>query len=504
MAPPEANLLLVPPDTRPPTLDFPVRLAEAAGFQVAVPPRDALPLFNQPGDRDLLVEWLREQAAGASILILSLETLCLGGVIPARRVTDEPVATVKRLELIPELKKLNPKLRILAGGVIVRVARDDDPFEEKPYYGEYGHDLRSYSEALDRYHRLRTRDDERRLQRAVAKVPSDILDDWLDTRRRNHEIHLRALELIDANSINHLCLTLDDTSEYGLAARDRRALEARTDDLALWDRVDIYPGADEVPVTLLARAVQDRATQVRVRYSGVAGSTAELLYEDRRAGELVKAHLRAAGCALAEPRDEADLVLAVNTPGSAQSHEQPDYLTVDTPARHLPEFVDFMVAAMQANVPLTLADIAYPNGAEVRLLQLMKPRVPLAKLAGYSGWNTAANTLGSAIAMGVVSKAMRDPAAWTEVLFNRLVDDYLYQARVRSEVDESLQYPSPFDLGSKKQAAEVLIEQRLRPLALELWSEQFAATGLELAWREPHLAWSRLFTGVFPFRVSSR
>ncbi len=497
------KLLLVPPDTRPPTYSFPVGLARAAGVEVATPPPAALNYLNRPGDFAALKTWLEEQVLSADILIISLETLTLGGMIPARIVDTLLETALERLELLQDLKRTNPGLEILAGGVVVRVAFDNDPLEEKPYYGEHGPALRLYSEAFDRFERHGTPEDETRLQRALAAAPSNILDNWLATRRRNHQLHLRALELVHANVIDHLCLTLDDTSTYGLAAHDRRGLEAKTDALGLWPKVDIYPGADEVPVTLLARALQDTPTKVFVRYSSTLGAAAELLYEDRPAGELVKAHVRAAGCVAVDTPAEADLVLAVNTPATRQAGTQPDFATVDTPARHLPEFVDFVAHRLEEGLPVTVADIAYANGAERRLMALLDD-LPLNELAGFSAWNTAGNTLGGALAMGMVAGRVQNRAVWIETLFNHFVDDYLYQGRVRELVRQQLHNPSPFDLGEQTTEAERLMGKFIEPSALELWEKHFAEEGLKLVWKPPTLAWPRLFTGVFPFTVEQK
>ena len=494
------KLLFIPPDTRPPTLDLPVALAQAVGLNVAVPPAEALPYLNQPGNLAVLAEWLESAAEHADTLIVCLETLTLGGMIPARRVDDSLDAALGRLELLPHLKTRFPTLTILAHGVIVRVAHGDDPIEEKPYYGRYGPDLRRYSEAFDRYARHPDTQLKIKLEQAAGAIPPNSLSNWLATRRRNHALHLRALDLAHAGTIEHLCLTLDDTSPYGLAAVDRRALEARTDALELWPKVDIYPGADEVPVTLLARILSPEPTPVFVRYSGTLGAAAGLKYEDRPAGELVKAQLRAAGCYAVEMPQEAAFILAVNTPGRSQSEPQPDLETVDTADRHLPEFVDFIGRMLGASKTVSVADIAYPNGAETRFFRMLQT-LPLESLAGFSAWNTAGNTLGSAVALGVAAAKVEDHARWTELRFNRLVDDALYQGAVRAELYELLDHPSPFDLGAQHAEAEKELNELLEPPAKALWDAHFAETGYRLEWHPPTLPWPRLFTGRFPFTV---
>ncbi|GGO18092.1 DUF4127 family protein [Deinococcus humi] len=499
--PSSARVLLIPPDTRPQTLELPAQLAVMTGATVRVPPEGALPAFFTPGNTALLRDWLLQEAGQADIVIVCLETLCLGGMIPARRVSDPLETALGRLAVLREVKRQVPGLQILAFGVIVRVAHDNDPHEEKPYYGQWGRELRAYSSAFDRH--ARHGDAEAgALETARAALPPEILADWTGTRERNRALHLAALDLLSEGVLTHLCLTLDDTTPYGLAAFDRRMLEARADELGVWSRLDIYPGADEVPCALLARALAPQAARVWVRYSGLGGAGAELIYEDRPAGELVRAHLRAAGCVLADTPAEADFVLAVNTPGTRQANRQPDFATVDTPHRHLPAFVDTLQEALEAGQTVSLADIAYPNGAERRLWALIQG-LPLNRLAGFSAWNTAGNTLGTAIAFGKLMAHVMDPAAHAEALFARMVDDALYQAFARAEVRDFLDNPSPFDLGEARTVAETQLRELMTPQIKALWERHFADSGLALEVGAAHLAWPRLFTGVFPLRVHS-
>lgn len=498
------RLLLVPPDTRPPTLDLPAALGRMTGAVVDVPPAEALPHFFNPGDTVALATWLREKAGQADALVLCLETLCLGGMIPARRVSDPLETALERLEVLRELHRSFPDLKLYAFGVVVRVAHDNDPHEEKPYYGDWGRELRAYSTAFDR-HARHGEAERAALDAARAAVPAEILADWLGTRERNRTLHLAALDLLAEGVLTHLCVTLDDTSEYGLAAYDRRMLEARADELGVWERFDTYPGADEVPCALVTRALREGLPPARawVRYSGTLGAGAELIYEDRPAGELVLAHLRAAGCVLADSVQDADFVLAVNTPGLRQANVQPDLATVDTPHRHLPAFVDTLRRDVAAGRAVSLADIAYPNGAERRLWGLLRG-FPLARLAGYSAWNTAGNTLGSAVAFGALAPLVTDQAEHVGALFSRLVDDALYQAFVRSEVRAALDKPSPFDLGEQREQAEQELAARMEPRMRQLWQEQFADLPFTLRADPARLAWPRLFTGVFPLRVEAK
>ncbi len=109
------------------------------------------------------------------------------------------------------------------------------------------------------------------------------------------------------------------------------------------------------------------------RVTEAALGAAGLLYEDRPAGELVKAQLRAAGCYGVETPGEAAFVLAVNTPGRTQREPAPDTDSVETADRHLPEFVDFIGRMLGAGKRVSVADIAYSNGAEARFFRMLQP-----------------------------------------------------------------------------------------------------------------------------------
>lgn len=82
------------------------------------------------------------------------------------------------------------------------------------------------------------------------------------------------------------------------------------------------------------------------------------------------------------------------------------------------------------------------------------------------------------------------------------MDDFIYQSGVRRQVWEALPKPDPFDLGEQKALAEAEIEARVRPLAEQIFAAHFAPKlNAKLEWGGSSLAWNRLFTGVFKFRL---
>ena len=87
------------------------------------------------------------------------------------------------------------------------------------------------------------------------------------------------------------------------------------------------------------------------------------------------------------------------------------------------------------------ADVAYANGADLKLVPLLKREVALEKLDGYAAWNTAGNTLGTVVAHAAVRFLAREAGlglgselAHLEFLLLRFADDWGYQGVVRTEL----------------------------------------------------------------------
>ena len=138
-----------------------------------------------------------------------------------------------------------------------------------------------------------------------------------------------------------------------------------------------------------------------------------------------------------------------------------------------------------------------------------------ARLTAYGGWNTAGNTLGTVLAHAVLRILARqygdDPEqtrAHYEFLFLRLLDDYFYQARLRSQImlEDLPAYglmPSMERLPSPAvEKVEKRVQERLSLAASEL-EQLFIAAGVVRAVEvgHIHLPWKRLFEVGFDLSV---
>ncbi len=83
------------------------------------------------------------------------------------------------------------------------------------------------------------------------------------------------------------------------------------------DKVLMYPGADEVELTLLARmlnVLDGRQPKVYVKYTSEMATNIIPLYEGCTLANTVKYHILSAGCLATESYESADIVLFMTAP----------------------------------------------------------------------------------------------------------------------------------------------------------------------------------------------
>ncbi|MBV9972319.1 MAG: DUF4127 family protein, partial [Candidatus Eremiobacteraeota bacterium] len=92
------ELVLVPIDDRPVTLQLPQMVGAIAGANVLVPPRAMLGRFLSPGDPAGIAQWLQSSATqGADAFVLSTDMLAYGGLIASRAPYTPQTVAISRL-----------------------------------------------------------------------------------------------------------------------------------------------------------------------------------------------------------------------------------------------------------------------------------------------------------------------------------------------------------------------------------------------------------------------
>ncbi len=432
------HLALIPLDERPVNMRYPYMIAQIADAVLRLPPPDLLSRKRTPADRAALAEWLANTAPSCDALIVSLDMLAYGGLIASRTTNDSALSC---LSVLDRLRALPLSCTTYAFNVITRLPDANDSIEEPDYWATYGKRLHRYSQLM---HRAAEGEAVAEALAALhGEIPETHRTDFLQRRLRNHQVNLAALDLAVHGAFDLLVISSDDTSPYGLGSQEKAWLSLWRERLALGDSVLMYPGADEIGCVLTVRALlRDSAPpRFHVHYAIEADKQRVAPYEDGAVSLTVERQIRALGGLIADSEPEADFIVAVNPPSriGAELDFSPDAYAAEQAYRAAPmaAFAAQIAAWLRAGQRVILCDVAYPNGSDPFLMARLFEGIDVTQLAAYGAWNTAGNTIGTALAQGVASTMIRTPKqaqAQQRFLAHRFVEDYLYQQGVRAEV----------------------------------------------------------------------
>ena len=434
------NIGLLPLDERPVNTRYPRLVAQIGGAQLHLPPSAALSCFRRPADIPALLAWLDEITPRLDALIASFEMLGSGGLI-ASRISHEPAgAVLARLQAVSQLKQRRPALPVVGFNLISRVSNANSAIEEPEYWAQHGQRLYRYSQLLDRQESGQEVGQE--LSHLRAALPIQAVNDFIQRRLRNHTINLAALHMLSRSELDLLVLSSDDTSPYGLPSSEKRALAAWASRLGLGERLLMYPGADEVGSVLTARLLNQQAGVApgfEVFYALPGGEAITAPYEDGPVALTVERQIRAVGGHIvAGQAERADFWLAVNPPVPRRSEWHPDFAHQERQERlpFLQQLARQVSSRLQQGQAVVVADVAYPNGADPVLVEVLFEQVDVSRLAAYGAWNTAGNTIGVALAQACASRlavSAEQKAAQQCFLLHRFLEDWGYQQVVRSQ-----------------------------------------------------------------------
>lgn len=403
------NIAFVPIDNRPVCYTLPAQIcAMNNNINLFMPKRELLGGLTKYADVDGIFQWL-ETLENIDAFVICLDTIAYGGLISSRRTPDTFEEIKTRVE---KLKRIIDGKKVYAFSSIMRISNNNVNEEEKEYWNLWGKKIFEYSYNLDKLGTVEN-----------TEIPAEILEDYLATRKRNFEINKLYLDW----GIDTLIFSKDDCAQYGLNVREARELER----LGGFTKT----GADEIPLTLLVRAVSQglknqNGTTLSMKVAPVflAPECKDLIsnYEDVSIEKSVLGQLELAGCEVCDA-DDADILLYVN---NFEDHQGEIVMKVDTKP--------FSKTWQKPDKPYMIADVRFANGADNAFVkQLFKVGFD-DNFYGYSAWNTSANTLGSLICGAIVR--------WTNKTFNaqekegfkklqvtRFLDDWAYQANVRQK-----------------------------------------------------------------------
>jgi hypothetical protein len=466
------KVLLIPLDDRPPCLQFPVKMGLIGDVEIVTPPRDILGRFTKAGQPEELMQWaLQQKLTSFDAAIISMDMLAFGGLVASRVHETAFEKALVYLELITEIRQNAPQIKIYGSSVIMRLAPTGDGKNE------------AYREKLARWATI-SADKKGAIETAKLEleIPSEALANYKKARERNLKVNLLAIDLVKKEVFDYLILSQDDAQPKGVHIKDRETLIDYAQQNNLTEKVAIQPGADEVSMLLLARSLTDKThyhPKVKAIYSTEKVAQQVMPYEDRPLSKTVSFHLKAVGAEEVFDETQADILFYVFASrfdeGRSKSFAEEIIQTIKT----------------QPKKGIIIADVD-PKGAvqggDTTFTEALKAQHIFSKIYGYACWNTAGNTIGTALPHGIIygvskniftknkKRARRTEGAQTWFMLNRLLDDYTYHSIIRPKMLKEIK-------DNKWNAFRLTDEQTtvikaacltsLEPMALELAANYF-------------------------------
>lgn len=477
-----SQILLIPLDDRPVCRQLPAQIAGMAGWQVAQPPRELLGGFDLPGDPDRILDWLERQPEPEAVVV-SLDMVGYGGLVASREGVSSASVLQKRLVRLHGLLDRWPDAQKTIFGTVMRVSLTSRPSNEP------------WRDGFLKFVTLRARNvlDADRKSSLLKQIPSWAISDYDRARSQHHELNLRAIDRMQPGGIE-LLFGQDDAGVHGPHVAEAAELKEAGKRLA-HGQVQVIQGVDQLASLLVSRVLvraSGKIPTVRIAWSNENGLDRAAPYEAEPLRQAIEGQVRAAG--LRVVRSDGEGVLAVQSPNSTRGE-----------TLRLVESIEESLRNGRA-VAAASADLGSEGVSDIALPSQLLHRGLLQRLASFSAWNTASNSVGTAVAGLGAELASDDSLTPAEIsarrdhLFSRLLYDWIYHVELRPKVfaltkqmgesrdrltRSGKDRMEPWLQERMEQEAEWLLENYLRPSASDpkLWSLQ--SLRAELPWSRP-------------------
>lgn len=502
------KILFVPVDDRPITFKQTVDVLEQAGYEMILPPKNYFDRFGNEESPDKILTWLEENAPLADAAVISADAILYGGLIPSRKHEFSTDVLNARIERFKALRAKNPNLKIYVICSLMRAPHEGTAgsVEEPDYYARYGKDIFTVTSLADKEETVGlTSGEYAAMNQMLANIPAEIFNDWYERRQKNLAATKKIIDLTNEGIVSYLIVGRDDHWPFSQTHRESKELIAYANNENIpATKFQMLSGIDEFGLLLLTRAVDDLRgdiPKVYVDYNKGTGADTLPTYSDETVGVAIASELMIANGAIVNNPAAADLVLLVNTDPygetfhshNALPNQRNEYFDYNAPREGTIYFADMVERYVNEGYPVCVADITFANGSDNALMNILRERGLLFKLQAYAGWNTANNSLGFVLGTGILSRHMTQEAK-DKILAERYLDDWAYQANVRTTVGDWIFYniPNGAEFYSGFGGKNIEIEEKITALMRE-----FAAKNLPpyefLRDFTVTCAWNRMF-----------
>jgi len=404
-----------------------------ANVDVRLPEYTTLGRFTTPGSPSAILRWLQDQNyRDVKAVVVSADMIAYGGLIASRTDDTSKKVAVERLQELAAIRAEHPEVKFYVFSSIMRLI----PTATKS--------TAAWRALLGRYEELKSRsltDKEPSFLADMAllrkEVPPIQIKRYEQTRARNLQINGELIRMVADGDFDYLAFGQDDARLYGPHVPETARLKQVAAEKDVEGQVYFCEGIDQHSNVLLSRALMklnDWKPKIKIVYSDDRDRFNYANFECKTIERSLRDQIIASGAEPSEETGPYDYALYVNTP--ARRPEQ------------FRQFLDDLNNEIEQGFPVAVADINLANDgtADPQLFTYLSQDDRMTKLLSFAGWNTAGNTMGTAIPAANIYLLSRrlnvDPLerelARREFLLHRFVNDYAYHKFVRPQAYEMI------------------------------------------------------------------
>lgn len=494
------KVLLVPLDSRPPCGQLVADNGRTAGIEIILPPSETMDFYTLPGDTSKIRTWLYNEIMHCDEAIISIDQLLYGGLIASRNkpIKDEDIVALA--DYLKKLHKDNPNIKLHAFSILPRMNPPDfvERYQDRKK-------LMEWSRLVHKYDDKPLSDTAEKIQRLEEEIPPEQIKAYTEIYNRNLRLNCLLASLTADGTLEDLTFGQDDGEVYSLPnLKLKEFMHYLHKNQIPTDKLAFLHGADEVALSILTNIIsRSNSFKVYVDYSSEKAVTEVMPYmaicNQDTAHERLKFHHNF----IVSTPEEADYILFI----SATDEETMDRRRYNA---------EKLLSYQQKGKPVALVDLSKSFIAPEALLPiLIKESFPVNSLIAYAGWNTASNSIGTAISQAeIYLTALGQGVEQDKVIYsnltnlnNRICEDYYYLKDVIDLVNSNLKkkgYSNVYDLDLEhnyKWAVDMMdasMKQRLiqyktsSAFTKSFWLQntEYAVTDLEIS---SYFPWPRTF-----------
>ncbi len=453
------NIAYIPLDNRPVNKDRVEYLAASAGFNLYIPDetlyRTALdnmtpnPDGSTIGNRKELLKWLKSVEDECEYFVISLDQLISGGLVGSRYLSNTDLTF--EMEVADYLIQLAEKKHLILFDTVMRLAST---------VGYQGYQMNEYN-ALRAYGKVarKTLSGEQLTvdniisgyrydangREISVSVSAQKLNDYLASRARK----LKIIDYLLSNAVDdieRIYIGVDDSSpETTIQTNEINYITSLGG-----DNLTLFAGADELGLMGIAAVATDvyGEAECKVTYFGEGKNWAADSFDTSTLSDCIEKHFSSIG-ATSDSNDQNALQVLVLTRSNNTSKYAGELMkkAADNIAKGIPTCI---IDASSTNRDL-------PN-------KVLDTNYDIAKLLGYSNWNTVANATGislsNAVARyvylknGVVTSESND--AFLKTLTFSLIKDISYKNKGITNLKDTSQY-GPVKILNRINFSDILV-----------------------------------------------